>query len=76
MIPAGKLLLAASASVAAYGLWKFSQFAYHVFTSPLRRLPGPKGKSWVYGNMREIVKAVRHLMINLGLTNLVNSARF
>ncbi|KAH0835842.1 cytochrome P450 [Lanmaoa asiatica] len=42
MIPVGKLLLAAFASVTAFGLWKFFQFAYHQFTSPLRQLRGPQ----------------------------------
>ncbi|KAG8215242.1 hypothetical protein J3R82DRAFT_8791 [Butyriboletus roseoflavus] len=63
MIPVGKLLLAAFTSVTAYGLWKFFQFVYHVSTSPIRHLPGPKGTSWIYGNLREIFNAVCYLLI-------------
>ncbi|KIJ62084.1 hypothetical protein HYDPIDRAFT_114926 [Hydnomerulius pinastri MD-312] len=54
IIPVGKLLLSVFASVAAFGLWKFSQFVWHLFTGPLRNLPGPKGTSWLYGNLKDI----------------------
>ncbi|KAH0835841.1 cytochrome P450 [Lanmaoa asiatica] len=57
MIPVGKLLLAAFASVTTIGLWKFFQFAYREFTSPLRQLRGPKATSWIYGNQLDIYKA-------------------
>ncbi|KAF8554640.1 cytochrome P450 [Imleria badia] len=57
MIPLEKLLLPAFASVTAFGLWKFFQFVYHQFTSPIRHLRGPKGTSWLYGNMRDIWNA-------------------
>ncbi|KAH0835840.1 cytochrome P450 [Lanmaoa asiatica] len=62
MIPVGKLLLAAFASVTAFGLWKFFQFVYRLFTSPLRQLRGPKGTSWIYGNIREIYSS-ENLMV-------------
>ncbi|KAF9239085.1 cytochrome P450 [Melanogaster broomeanus] len=57
MIPVGKLLLSVFASVAAFGLWKLFRLVYHEVTSPLRHLPGPKGTSWIYGNLRDIFTA-------------------
>ena len=60
MIPIGNLLLAALASVVAFGLWTLFQFVYRVFTSPLRHLRGPKGTSWIFGNMGDIFHAVSH----------------
>ncbi|KAG6374890.1 cytochrome P450 [Boletus reticuloceps] len=57
MNPVGKLLCAALASVTAFGLWTLFQFVYHQFTSPIRHLRGPKGTSWIYGNMRDIWNA-------------------
>ncbi|KAF9236874.1 cytochrome P450 [Melanogaster broomeanus] len=57
MIPVGKLLLSAFASVAAFGLWKLLRLVYHEVTSPIRHLPGPKSTSWIYGNLGEIYKA-------------------
>ena len=65
MIPVAKLLIAAFASVAAVALWKFSQFVYHQFTSPIRHLRGPNGTSWLYGNMRDIWNSVRHATFHL-----------
>lgn len=61
MIPVGKLLLAAFASVTTFGLWRFFQFVYRLSTSPLCHLRGPKGTSWIYGNLRDIYFAVRLL---------------
>ncbi|KAG9318254.1 cytochrome P450 [Chiua virens] len=58
MLSTGNLLLAALASgSAAIGLWKLFQFVYHQLTSPIRHLRGPKGTSWIYGNMRDIWNA-------------------
>ncbi|KAH0833995.1 cytochrome P450 [Lanmaoa asiatica] len=55
MIPVGKLLLAAFASVIILGLWKVFHIVYGTFTSPIRHLPGPKRRSWILGNLREVV---------------------
>ncbi|KAF8436842.1 cytochrome P450 [Boletus edulis BED1] len=52
-----KLLCAALASGTAFGLWTVFQFVYHQLTSPIRHLRGPKGTSWIYGNMRDIWNA-------------------
>lgn len=38
----------------AYPLFKLTEFIYEEYTSPLKRLPGPKSTSWIYGNFREI----------------------
>ncbi|KAN0097938.1 Cytochrome P450 [Tylopilus felleus] len=54
MIPIEKLLLAALASVVAFGLWTLFQFVYRELTSPIRHLRGPKGTSWIYGNLGDI----------------------
>ncbi|KAF8131040.1 cytochrome P450 [Boletus edulis] len=54
-----KLLCAALASGTAFGLWTVFQFVYHQLTSPIRHLRGPKGTSWIYGNMRDIWNASR-----------------
>ncbi|KAF8839261.1 cytochrome P450 [Paxillus ammoniavirescens] len=62
MIPVGKLLLSAFASVAAFGFWKFFRLVYHELTSPLRRLPGPKGSSFIYGNLGDIWKAENSIL--------------
>lgn len=63
IIPIGKLLLAAFASVTTFGLWKVFQFVYHQFTSPIRNLRGPKGTSWIYGNLGDIFNAVCRLFV-------------
>ena len=60
MIPVGKLLLATFASVIAFGLCKLFQFVYQQLSSPIRHLRGPKGTSWIYGNLRDIWNAVGH----------------
>ncbi|KAF8127233.1 cytochrome P450 [Boletus edulis] len=52
-----KLLCAVLASGTAFGLWTVFQFVYHQLTSPIRHLRGPKGTSWIYGNMRDIWNA-------------------
>ncbi|KAF8131022.1 cytochrome P450 [Boletus edulis] len=53
----GKLVFSAFVSVNAFGLWKLFQFVYRQLTSPIRHLRGPKGTSWIYGNMLDIYKA-------------------
>ena len=65
MITAGKPLLPAGAkSVVLFGLWRLFQFVYQQFTSPIRHLRGPKGTSWIYGNLRDIWNAVRHISLS------------
>jgi hypothetical protein len=80
MIPLGKPLLAAFASVIALGLWRLFQFMYQRFTSPIRHLRGPKGTSWTYGNLRDIWNAVCHFLMvpvmDLDSTNPTVLARF
>ena len=44
----------------AYPLFKLAKFIYEGYTSPLKRLPGPKSTSWIYGNFREIWENVLH----------------
>ncbi|KAF8451154.1 cytochrome P450 [Boletus edulis BED1] len=53
----GKLVFSAFVSVNAFGVWKLFRFLYRQLTSPIRHLRGPKGTSWIYGNMLDIHKA-------------------
>ncbi|KAF8131021.1 cytochrome P450 [Boletus edulis] len=53
----GKLVFSTFVSVNAFGLWKLFLFLYRQLTSPMRHLRGPKGTSWIYGNMLDIYKA-------------------
>lgn len=56
------LLLLAGSSLAAlaFVLWKFARFLYDEWTSPLRKLPGPPNGSLLYGNMKQVLEAVRY----------------
>ncbi|GLB35548.1 putative cytochrome p450 [Lyophyllum shimeji] len=46
-----------AATLTAYGLYRGLKVIYEQITSPLRHLPGPKSKSWIYGNFKEIWEA-------------------
>ena len=70
MIPVGKPLLAAFACVIAFGLSRFFLFVYQQFASPIRHLRGPKGTSWIHGNLRDIWHAVCHVLVVSFLTPL------
>ena len=50
-------VLTSGVTLTVYGLWKFLSVLLRIYTSPLRDLPGPKNKSWIYGNLEEIRKA-------------------
>jgi len=80
MIPIRNLLFAAFASVTVFGLWNIFQIVYRELTSPIRRLRGPKATSWIYGNLRDIWKGVRHgachITIVLDATDRVVLAHF
>ena len=52
-----KALLSGGLTLTAFGLWKLVSFIVRIYTSPLRILPGPTNKSWIYGNLEEIRKA-------------------
>ncbi|KAF9235966.1 cytochrome P450 [Melanogaster broomeanus] len=56
MTPVG-LLLSVFASTAAFALWKLIYVVHHELTSPLRHLRGPKGTSFIYGNLLDICMA-------------------
>ncbi|KAJ3491216.1 hypothetical protein NLJ89_g11361 [Agrocybe chaxingu] len=45
---------------AAYGAFKLLKSAYDELTSPLRDLPGPPSKSFLYGNFKEIREGASH----------------
>ncbi len=45
-------------ALAGYLLIKLAQLIYWEYTSPLKRLPGPKSTSWIYGNLNEILESV------------------
>lgn len=49
-----QLLASLSATLGAYGVYKFVTFYYDQWTSPLQLLPGPPSPSFIYGNMKEI----------------------
>lgn len=49
-----KLGLSASSVLVAFGCWKLGKRVWHNLRSPLRALPGPKGTSWLYGNLKDI----------------------
>ncbi|KAG1767613.1 cytochrome P450 [Suillus placidus] len=51
------LVLSASSGLVAFGCWKLGQRVWHNLRSPLRALPGPKGTSWLYGNLKDIFNA-------------------
>ncbi|KAN0094981.1 Cytochrome P450 [Tylopilus felleus] len=76
MISVGKLLLAVLASVTAFGLWKLSQFVYHQLTSPIRHLHGPKGTSWIYGNLQEIFVAENSVLHEEWVKQYGNTLRY
>ncbi|KAI5118119.1 hypothetical protein M0805_008028 [Coniferiporia weirii] len=52
-----KVALAAGATLAAYGAWKAFLHLINPLFSSLRYLPGPKSKSFIFGNLEEIRKA-------------------
>lgn len=52
-----KLILSASSVLVAFGCWKLGELLWHNLRSPLRALPGPKGTSWLYGNLKDIFNA-------------------
>lgn len=52
-----KLILSASSVLVAFGCWKLGELLRHNLRSPLRALPGPKGTSWLYGNLKDIFNA-------------------
>ena len=60
-----QLLTSLVAVPLAYGAYKFLLFFYAQWTSPLRVLPGPPSTSLLYGNMKEIWKAVCTLSVTL-----------
>ncbi|KAJ7599397.1 cytochrome P450 [Mycena floridula] len=53
----GSLQIALSFAVIplTFVVWKGSVFFYHSFTSPFRRLRGPPPKSWIFGNVAELI---------------------
>ncbi|KAG2131029.1 cytochrome P450 [Suillus clintonianus] len=52
-----KLVLSASSVLVAFGCWKLGERVWRNLRSPLRALPGPKGTSWIYGNLKDIFNA-------------------
>lgn len=52
-----RLFLAAGTTVALYGAYKLGVQLLAPYFSPLRDLPGPKSKSFIWGNLGEIRKA-------------------
>lgn len=52
-----KLVFSASSALVAFGCWKLGERVWHNLRSPLRALPGPKGTSWLYGNLKDIFNA-------------------
>lgn len=52
-----RLVLSASSVLVAFGCWQLGKRVWHNLRSPLRALPGPKGTSWLYGNLKDIFNA-------------------
>jgi hypothetical protein len=53
-----KFFISAAATLLSYGLVEIITFFYAQWTSPFNDLPGPKSKSLLYGNFKEIWQAV------------------
>jgi hypothetical protein len=53
-----QLLASLVAAPLSYGAYKLFLFFYAQWTSPLHVLPGPPNSSFIFGNMKEIWKAV------------------
>jgi hypothetical protein len=54
-----QLIASLAAALGAYGLYKALRFIYVNRTSPLRHLPGPPKKGFIWGNLKEIMDSVR-----------------
>ncbi|KIK32221.1 hypothetical protein CY34DRAFT_101992 [Suillus luteus UH-Slu-Lm8-n1] len=52
-----KLVLSASSVLVAFGCWQLGKRVWHNLRSLLHALPGPKGTSWLYGNLKEVFNA-------------------
>ncbi|KAJ2914206.1 hypothetical protein MD484_g6197, partial [Candolleomyces efflorescens] len=52
-----QLIASLAATLGAYGVYKALKFVYGNVTSPLRHLPGPPSKGFIWGNLKEIVDA-------------------
>ncbi|RXW20256.1 hypothetical protein EST38_g5603 [Candolleomyces aberdarensis] len=52
---AAQLIASLAATLGAYGLYKALKFIYVNRTSPLRHLPGPPNKGFIWGNLKEIM---------------------
>ncbi|KAG2159211.1 cytochrome P450 [Suillus bovinus] len=52
-----KLVLSTSSALVAFGCWKLGERVWHTLRSPLRTLPGPRGTSWLFGNLKDIFSA-------------------
>ncbi|KAJ2927086.1 hypothetical protein H1R20_g10025, partial [Candolleomyces eurysporus] len=50
-----QLIASLAATLGAYGLYKALKFVYINRTSPLRHLPGPPNKGFIWGNLKEIM---------------------
>ena len=51
-------LVALAATLVGYGVYRLFKVVYKELTSPIRDLPGPKNRSLLHGNLREIQKDV------------------
>jgi hypothetical protein len=56
-----KLVGSIFGTAGAYVLYDILRAVYREFTSPFRRLPGPKSTHWLFGNMLEFMDEVRGL---------------
>jgi hypothetical protein len=54
-----QLLGPLAATLGTYGLYRLLRLCYEEYTSPLRDLPGPKGSSIIFGNLKELWETVR-----------------
>ena len=59
MLAVYQLAVSTGIALLTFGFWNLGKLFYQRWSSPLRSLPGPKSSHWLFGNSREIFKAVR-----------------
>ncbi|KAI0364507.1 cytochrome P450 [Pilatotrama ljubarskyi] len=55
--PRGNLRIVLALTVCIPVVWKLFSFVHSRLTSPLRKLPGPPGAHWLFGNLKQLREA-------------------
>ncbi|EGO00976.1 hypothetical protein SERLA73DRAFT_178985 [Serpula lacrymans var. lacrymans S7.3] len=71
-----KLALSATATLLCFGLWKLVEAVIQQLRSPLRNLRGPKGTSWLYGNLKDIFKSENSVLHEQWIKEYGNTLRY